>query len=136
MFKIPKSVYESMLRLAIQESPVEACGYLAGNDNEVSMLIPMTNVDQSSEHFSFAPEEQFQALKTARSEELKFLAVFHSHPASPARMSAEDIRLANDPEIVYVILSLLKTEPKIRGFQVVSKTITEVTIEIVEGASR
>ena len=66
----------------------------------------MENIDHSPEHFSFAPKDQFAALKYARSKGLKILANWHSHPASPSRPSQEDLRLANDPTIRYAILSL------------------------------
>lgn len=66
----------------------------------------MTNVDHSPEHFSFDPKEQFAALRHARANQLQLLANWHSHPASPSRPSAEDLRLANDPNIRYAILSL------------------------------
>ena len=56
--------------------------------------------------FSFAPKDQFAALKYARQNGLKILANWHSHPASPSRPSQEDLRLANDPTIRYAILSL------------------------------
>jgi proteasome lid subunit RPN8/RPN11 len=66
----------------------------------------MENIDHSSEHFSFAPKDQFAALRYARQHGLKILANWHSHPASPSRPSQEDLRLANDPTIRYAILSL------------------------------
>src|SRR5665811_1505202 len=86
---------------------LEACGYLAGEGAEVKEYIIMTNTDKSAEHFSFDPKEQFAAVKTARVKGQTLIAVCHTHPASLARMSQEDIRLANDPSVKYVILSLL-----------------------------
>lgn len=132
MLKITRNVYNAMVQLAQRESPIEACGYLAGIDGEARLFIPMTNIDHSPEHFSFAPEEQFRALKQARNMNFRLLAVFHSHPASPARMSAEDIRLANDPDMTYIIVSLLNNEPVIRGFRTAERTVTEERLEIAE----
>lgn len=66
----------------------------------------MENIDHSDEHFSFAPKDQFAALRYARAHALRILANWHSHPASPSRLSQEDIRLAHDPTIRYAILSL------------------------------
>ena len=68
----------------------------------------MENIDHSEEHFSFAPKDQFAALKYARSKGLKILANWHSHPASPSRPSQEDIRMALDPRIRYAIVSLFE----------------------------
>lgn len=107
MLKIPKEVFEQIKIHGEKEAPLEACGYLAGTNDDASEYLVMSNVDRSSEHFSFDPKEQFGAVKTARAKGLSLIAVVHTHPASPARMSQEDIRLANDPFIRYVILSLL-----------------------------
>jgi proteasome lid subunit RPN8/RPN11 len=53
-----------------------------------------------------APEEQFKAIKDMRGKGFALLGNFHSHPETPARPSAEDIRLAFDPSLSYIIISL------------------------------
>ena len=104
---IEKHVIEEMIAQAQQDAPNETCGYLLGTaDGTVTENYWMENIDHSPEHFSFAPRDQFAALKYARSKGLKILANWHSHPASPSRPSQEDLRLANDPTIRYAILSL------------------------------
>lgn len=133
MLKLSADIREAIIRQAVQELPNESCGYLAGVGDEIREGIPMINVDHSPEHFSFDPAEQFQALKTARSKELSLIAVYHSHPETPARLSEEDIRLANDPRIVYIIVSLAGDAPEIRGYRVNNKEVTEVPIQIIEG---
>ena len=112
--KIPQEIIDELINQAQQDAPNETCGYLLGltsteEDNTETVVTEnywMENIDHSSEHFSFAPKDQFAALKYARSKGLKILANWHSHPASPSRPSEEDLRLANDPNIRYVILSL------------------------------
>ena len=104
--KINEDVIKQMIAQAQKDAPIETCGYLLGNNGVVTENYWMENIDHSSEHFSFAPKDQFAALKYARSKHLKILANWHSHPASPSRPSQEDIRLANDPTIRYAILSL------------------------------
>lgn len=103
---INQNVIEEMIAQAQKDAPNETCGYLLGADDVVTENYWMENIDHSSEHFSFAPKDQFAALKYARSKGLRILANWHSHPASPSRPSQEDLRLANDPTIRYAILSL------------------------------
>ena len=107
---IPQKIIDELIAQAQQDAPHETCGYLLGIDTEEGEVITenywMENIDHSSEHFSFAPKDQFAALKYARSKGLKILANWHSHPASPSRPSQEDLHLANDPSIRYAILSL------------------------------
>ena len=99
-----------MISQAQQDAPIETCGYLLGTTGPEGDVVTenywMENIDHSAEHFSFAPKDQFAALKYARSHGLRILANWHSHPASPSRPSLEDLRLANDPSIRYAILSL------------------------------
>lgn len=106
--KIKENVIQAMIAQARKDAPMETCGYLLGTDDVVTENYWMENIDHSAEHFSFAPKDQFAALKYARSKGLKILANWHSHPASPSRPSQEDIRLANDPNIRYAILSLFQ----------------------------
>ena len=103
--KIPQNIIDELISQARQDAPNESCGYLLGTDDVVAENYWMENIDHSPEHFSFAPKDQFAALKYARTKGLKILANWHSHPASPSRPSQEDLRLANDPTIRYAILS-------------------------------
>lgn len=131
---LPVRLGAELIRLARQESPIETCGYLAGENGEVREVIPLTNIDQSPEHFSFDPREQFQAVKEARAKGYELIGVYHSHPASPARLSEEDLRLLNDPRVYYVIVSLLNPEePVLKVFKVISKEVSEVPIFNTEG---
>ena len=104
--KIEQHVIDELIAQAQKDAPNETCGYLLGIDNVVTENYWMENIDHSPEHFSFAPKDQFAALKYACSKGLRILANWHSHPASPSRPSQEDLRLANDPTIRYAILSL------------------------------
>ena len=98
--KIQNNIFEQMLKQAKDQAPIEACGILAGRDGQVEKLYKMTNVDQSNTHFMMAPEEQFKVVKDIRSAGLEMLAIYHSHPETPARLSAEDIRLALTPGVI------------------------------------
>jgi len=133
MLKIPQEIHEALIQQAVAELPYEACGYLAGRGDEILLQIPMTNVDQSPEHFSFAPAEQFAALRTARDKGMVLKAVYHSHPSTPARLSEEDLRLLNDPSLIYIIISLAGAEAQIKAFRIVNKVVTELPIQIIGG---
>ena len=136
---IPETIIQELIEQALRDAPNESCGYLLGTPPISPLLAPdceadggtvvenypMENTDHSPEHFSFAPKEQFAALKYARSKGLKILANWHSHPASPSRPSQEDLRLANDPTIRYAILSLLNGEPRLNSFKILNGEVVE-----------
>ena len=123
---------EEIYAQGLREKPLEACGYLAGQNGTVEKYYPLTNVDKSPEHFSLDPREQFAAVKDARQQGWQILAVAHTHPASPARPSAEDIRLAYDPNILYIIYSLLEPAA-IKAFRIQQGQVTEEELNVCTG---
>jgi proteasome lid subunit RPN8/RPN11 len=126
MLRIPRSIVDAVIAHARRDLPNEACGYLAGRVDdaggapvaEIAAHFPMSNVDASPEHFGFDPAEQFAAWRQASGLGLKLAACYHSHPVTPARPSAEDVRLAYDPGIRYVIVSLAAETPAVRCFRI------------------
>jgi len=128
--KIEKKIVQRLFEHARREAPVEACGYLAGKGGVISEAYELTNADRSTEHFSFDPKEQFTAVKDARSKGLEVYAVYHSHPASPARPSAEDLNLAYDPNILYVIASLADGKEDLKAFRIKGHRAEQISIEV------
>ena len=130
MLIIPKHIIDQLFDHARQGLPEEVCGYLAGTGREVLNHFPLTNIDHSNEHFSFDPAEQFQVVREVRRGGQLLLANYHSHPETPARPSLEDIRLAYDPEISYVIVSLASAIPEIKSFFITNGEVTAEEIQI------
>lgn len=134
MLNLPDGHFERMLTHAAAGLPNEACGLLAGvrdgDEKIVKKVYLLKNIDESPEHFSMAPEEQFQAISDIRKHDLILLGNFHSHPSSPARPSAEDIRLAFDPSLSYVIVSLKDGNPQVKSFLIENGAVREEIIEV------
>ncbi|GHU91243.1 Mov34/MPN/PAD-1 family protein [Bacteroidia bacterium] len=131
MIQIPRHIVEAIIEQAYKELPNEACGLLTGVEGIVQKQYALTNIDRSPEHFSFDPREQFNVLKDARSNGQKIIANYHSHPASPARPSEEDIRLAFDPRIIYIIVSLAGEKPDMKAFSLVDCCMRPYEIRII-----
>lgn len=106
MIIIPKHIFEDLIQHAKEGFPLEVCGILGGTDATVSAKYRMTNTDASNEHFMMDPKEQFSVVKDLRAKGLSMLAIYHSHPETPARPSEEDIKLALTPDVSYIIISL------------------------------
>ena len=87
--KIPQIIIDELISQARRDAPNETCGYLLGISGEDGDAVTenywMENIDHSPEHFSFAPKDQFAALKYARQNGLKILANWHSHPEDSER---------------------------------------------------
>nr|WP_188398836.1 M67 family metallopeptidase [Sporomusa sphaeroides] len=137
MIILQKQDYKKIVRQALEQLPVEACGLLGGTIDEngnsvVKGIYPLTNMDNSPEHFSMDPKEQFAAVKDMRKQGWSMLGNYHSHPASPARPSAEDKRLAFDPKVSYFIISLLEREqPVLKSFRIQQGLVAEEEIKII-----
>ena len=129
LVKLSIQHYQQIVDQAREEFPLECCGLLAGIRSEnvilIEKIVPLKNIDQSSEHFSMEPKEQFAAIKQMRTEGYTLVGNYHSHPSTPSRPSSEDIRLAYDPEMLYAILSLKDDIPKLNIFKVKSKELVE-----------
>ncbi|MDD5476838.1 MAG: M67 family metallopeptidase [Candidatus Omnitrophica bacterium] len=130
--KITKKVIKEMVEYAKKEAPLEACGYLGAKDGIITKIYALTNIDKSNEHFSFEPKEQFLAVKDARVQGLEICAVYHSHPASPALPSQEDVKLAYDPDMSYFIISLAGCNGQVRAFSIKSGEVSEINLEVVD----
>lgn len=134
MLQMPMPIYQRMIGQAREGFPFEVCGILGGKGNIVSAIYPMTNTDASHDHFMMDPREQFTVVKALRSQELEMLALYHSHPATPARPSDEDIRLAFTPDISYVIVSLADpSAPEVRSFRIADKKAGSEELRIIHG---
>jgi len=133
--RIPNAIFIELVDHARSNAPIEACGILAGRGRTVERFYPMTNTDASSDHFLMDPAEQFSVVKDMRAAGLEMLAVYHSHPQTPARPSREDIRLALTPDVVYVILSLQEpARPVLKGYAIENGRAREVPVGRIDGA--
>ena len=137
MIILTKQQVVEIVSNSLKALPNEACGLLGGiiegDIKTIKKVYHLTNIDQSPEHFSMDPKEQFAAVKDMRSNGWAMLANFHSHPATPARPSAEDKKLAYDPQISYLILSLrIRQKPVLKSFRIRRDMIEPEEIVITE----
>ena len=131
MIRIPQAIHDDMIAHAREGFPLEVCGLLGGTGDTVSAMYRMTNTDASNEHFMMDPKEQFAVIKDLRAKGLSMLAIYHSHPETPARPSEEDIKLALTPDVSYVIISLADAAiPAINSYKISSGNVQIETIEI------
>ena len=138
MIVLKRQQFEEILAHSLKAAPNEACGLIGGiaegDTKKVEKVYLLTNIDNSPEHFSMDPKEQFTAVKDMRSNGWIMLGNFHSHPQSPSRPSEEDKRLAFDPNVSYLILSLMdKDEVVLKSFKICGGKVEAEPINIIEG---
>ena len=122
VIRVEYPIYDEIVAYAKEHLPEEACGLIAGTEDEegreIKKVYFLENKDHSKEHFTLDPADQMAAIKDARSLGLKMLGNWHSHPESPSRPSDEDIKLAYDSKASYLILSLMADNPVLNSFHI------------------
>jgi proteasome lid subunit RPN8/RPN11 len=132
MLQIPKNIHDDLIAHSREGFPLEVCGILGGIGESVSAIYPMTNTDASNEHFMMDPREQFAVVKDLRAKGLAMLAIYHSHPESPARPSQEDIKLALTPGVSYIIISLADPQqPIVKSYKIDHGKVTPEDMEVL-----
>ncbi len=132
MLKIPQAIYDDVIAHAQEGFPLEVCGILGGREGVVSAHYRMTNTDRSNEHFMMDPREQFAVVKELRAKGVEMLAIYHSHPESPARPSEEDIRLALTPAVSHLIVSLADPGGAVaRSFKICNGIVTAEELTVI-----
>jgi proteasome lid subunit RPN8/RPN11 len=132
---ISRAIFDEMISHCRENFLNEACGILAGKDEDVSKIYKMTNIEKSPVSYFMDSKEQFKVMKDIRENNLAMLAIFHSHPSSPAYPSAKDVSLAFYEDCIYVIVSLIEKEPVVKGFLIKEGNIKEIEIIIKGEAS-
>lgn len=113
--------------------PNEACGIVAGRDDQALKLYPMTNTEPSPVSYFMDPGEQFRVMKEMRNDALTMLGIFHSHPQSPAYPSPRDVSLAFYDDVVYIIVGLSgRDDPDIRTYEIVDGSVHDALLQITD----
>ena len=131
VIRIPQTILDDMIAHAREGKPEEICGILSGHGNVVTRAYRAENVaEKPVVTYNFSPKDQYRIFKDIDEREEEMVAIYHSHPASPAFPSATDLRLAFYPEASYIILSLAWPEqPVVRAFRLKDGNIEEIAIE-------
>jgi proteasome lid subunit RPN8/RPN11 len=129
-FRLPTDMREAIISHAMREAPRECCGIIAGRDGVPLQLYETRNIAAGNRFYEIDPAQlidlEFQELPAQGTE---IVAIYHSHPESPAYPSATDVELAFWPDAVFLICSLAERDrAEIRGFRIRDGAIDEVAL--------
>ena len=122
------SALEVIVAHARREAPRECCGLLIGREDLIEEAWPAANLREGEVAFLVSPADHFAAIRHARATGQSVIGAYHSHPRSPAVPSPTDIREANDPELLHVIVSLATDPPDIRAYRLADGLATEIGV--------
>jgi proteasome lid subunit RPN8/RPN11 len=129
MFRLPAHMSAAIVDHAMRDAPRECCGIIAGRDGVPVRLYETRNIAAGNRLYEIDPAQLIDLeFRELPAQDLELVAIYHSHPESPAYPSATDVELAFWPDAVFLICSLVdRDRPVIRGFRIRNGAIDEVT---------
>ena len=129
MLEIPANIFDAMLEHARTEAPAECCGLLAGRADAVTRCFRLRNELASPIAYQADARDLFTAFREMRESDLELLAIYHSHPTSPARPSRVDLAENFYGDIPRIIISLACGSPVVKAFRLFPDRFEEVPCE-------
>jgi proteasome lid subunit RPN8/RPN11 len=130
MLRLTQQQVEQMKADVASRFPQEACGLVGGREGQAFEIFPVTNVLHSPARFRMDPQEQWQVFQKIDDHGWDLLAIYHSHPAGPAGLSATDIAEAFYPEVIHLVWFQIAGEWQFRGYFLHSGDVSEIRIEL------
>jgi proteasome lid subunit RPN8/RPN11 len=132
---LPAQLIEALFAQAQAELPNECCGVLAGRIEpegigRVVRCYPLRNAAASPVEYLSDAQDMFAAVRDMHRCGIDILAVYHSHPTTPAVPSRADRERNYSPEVVNLIISLQDGTPTMRGWRLTADSATETGWEV------
>ena len=134
MLIVPKEMTEEIIQHAIDDTPNECCGILAGIADRVLGQWRVLNAEASPYRYRMDPKEFLEVNNVIEEQGWDILAFYHSHTHTEAYPSDTDVRLArlvDWPGAYYLLVSLMPPgNPVIRGFSITDQAVNEIALGI------
>jgi len=127
--RMTQAQWDELVVHAREEAPNECCGYLRAEHGTVRQVFRSRNLRASPYGYELDPQSLLAANRL--DDEGHDVAIYHSHPRSPAEPSQTDINLAHYPHWRYLIVSL-DGEPSVRAWRIADGRVDEEEI-VVDG---
>jgi [CysO sulfur-carrier protein]-S-L-cysteine hydrolase len=132
MLILPRVMYEQALSHLRDCYPEEGCGFLAGRNNQIAAVYPVSNLLHSLTAYRMDPAGQLAALLAIEEASWELIAIYHSHPQGPQRPSPSDIAQWHYPEAAMIIISLADGKrPSAHAYRLAQGRATDYPLLIV-----
>ena len=124
-----RAQWDELVAHAREEAPNECCGWARGRDGAIGETFRAENPRRSPYGYELDPRSLLSANEA--DDDGYEVAIYHSHPRSPAEPSQTDINLAMYPHWTYLIVSLEdEREPQVRAWRIADGRLDEERISI------
>jgi len=127
--RMTRAQWDALIAHAREESPNECCGYACGRDGRIEETFRADNPRRSP--YGYELDSKSLLAANELDDDGYEVAIYHSHPRSPAEPSQTDINLATYPHWKYLIVSLVGDEPHVRAWRIADDRVEEEEIEIL-----
>jgi proteasome lid subunit RPN8/RPN11 len=124
---ISQGDWDAMIAHARDDAPNECCGYARMTNGRLDEVFRAKNLRASPYGYELDPQSLLAA--NDLDDEGHGVAIYHSHPRSPAEPSQTDINLAHYPDWRYLIVSLAD-EPVVRAWRIADGRVEEEDIVV------
>ena len=113
MITIDAGMMGQITRAAQEAYPNECCGLLAGygdldSDITITRVRPSENVSEEGvrDRFEVDPKVRFDLMRELADGAERIVGHYHSHPGHPAMPSEHDLKMAFEPDLLWLIVGL------------------------------
>lgn len=113
MIKLNEIILDQIKYEAITCYPSECCGLLVGHNHNyqdtITRIIPTKNIlrAQGNDCFEIDPQDRITLERELRGAKDSIIGHFHSHPNGTHTPSKRDLDLAFEPEMIWLIVSII-----------------------------
>jgi aspartate racemase len=129
-FLIERRLYTQIVEHLETTLDQEGCGLIAFDGDRPVRVYPGTNVLRSRNRYRMDDLEVLRAVDEMDRNGWWLGAIYHSHPSSPPVPSTTDIREANWPHALMIIVSLMHGVADMRAYRVNGNTFEDIGVEV------
>ncbi|MGH3877209.1 MAG: Mov34/MPN/PAD-1 family protein [Actinophytocola sp.] len=138
MLRIRRDLVDAMVAHARRDHPDEACGILAGQEDEAERIIPMLNAARSPTYYEFDATEWNAVYREMSAKDEEPVVIYHSHTATEPYPSRTDIARAGEyatllPSPHYVLIGTRDPDHhELRSYRIDDGEVTEEEVVVSE----
>jgi proteasome lid subunit RPN8/RPN11 len=123
-----------IVKHTLDEVPSEACGIIAGVDNQAHRIIPVHNVAYDpTHHFIMDQRALSQHLPTLTNDGLDVIGFYHSHPdQDPIPSEADQLEAYWGNSAVHLIVGLKRGQPMLAVWRIKVGEVARIPLHIGE----
>ncbi len=130
-FWLKPTLAEEIVAYARKEQPNECCGVILGHGGIAERIIPIRNLAKEPKYnYHMDDQSLIKVLYQAEREQLEVVGFYHSHPRTDPIPSPTDTKLANYPDVAYVIAGLKHGEAHLAAWSIVRGQVKPIKLVV------